>query len=120
MECEVYMGEEDIERQALNVYRMRLMGAKVTPVNSGSRTLKDAINASFRDWVTNVRTTYLLIGSVVGAHPYPMIVRDFQAVIGVETKAQILEKEGRLPDCVLASVGGGSNSLGMFYPVLRG
>ena len=116
MECEVYMGEEDMERQALNVFRMRLMGATVTPVNSGSRTLKDAINASFRDWVTNVRTTYLLIGSVVGAHPYPMIVRDFQSVIGVETKAQILETEGRLPNCVVASVGGGSNSLGMFYP----
>ena len=91
MECEVYMGEEDIERQALNVFRMQLMGAKVTPVNSGSRTLKDAINASFRDWVTNVRTTYLLIGSVVGAHPYPMIVRDFQSVIGIETRKQILE-----------------------------
>jgi tryptophan synthase beta chain len=116
MECEVYMGEEDIERQALNVFRMRLMGTTVTPVNSGSRTLKDAINASFRDWATNVRNTYLLIGSVVGAHPYPMIVRDFQAVIGEETKAQVLEKEGRLPDCVIACVGGGSNSLGMFYP----
>ena len=116
MECEVYMGEEDIERQALNVFRMRLMGAKVTAVNSGSRTLKDAINASFRDWVTNVRTTYLLIGSVVGAHPYPMMVRDFQAVVGDETRGQVLEKEGRLPSCVVASVGGGSNSLGMFYP----
>ncbi|MCZ6677645.1 MAG: tryptophan synthase subunit beta [Candidatus Poribacteria bacterium] len=116
IECEVYMGEEDIERQALNVFRMRLMGATVTPVASGSRTLKDAINASFRDWVTNVRTTYLLIGSVVGAHPYPMLVRDFQSVIGRETKAQILEKEGRLPDAVVACVGGGSNSLGMFYP----
>ena len=116
MECEVYMGEEDIERQALNVFRMRLMGAKVTPVNSGSRTLKDAINATFRDWVTNVRTTHLLAGSVFGAHPYPMIVRDFHAVIGQETKAQILEKAGRLPDCVVACVGGGSNALGMFYP----
>jgi tryptophan synthase beta chain len=116
MPCEVYMGEEDIERQALNVFRMRLMGTTVTPVNSGSRTLKDAINASFRDWATNVRTTYLLIGSVVGPHPYPMLVRDFQAVIGKEARAQILEKEGRLPDCVVASVGGGSNSLGMFYP----
>ena len=114
--CEVYMGEEDIERQALNVFRMRLMGTTVTPVNSGSRTLKDAINASFRDWATNVRTTYLLIGSVVGPHPYPMLVRDFQTVIGKEARAQILEKEGRLPDCVVASVGGGSNSLGMFYP----
>jgi tryptophan synthase beta chain len=116
MECEIFMGEEDIQRQALNVFRMRLMGATVTPVASGSRTLKDAINASFRDWVTNVRTTYLLIGSVVAAHPYPMIVRDFQSVIGRETKAQILEKEGRLPDCLVACVGGGSNSLGMFYP----
>ena len=116
MPCEVYMGEEDIERQALNVFRMRLMGTTVTPVNSGSRTLKDAINASFRDWATNVRTTYLLIGSVVGPHPYPMLVRDFQAVIGTEARAQILEQEGRLPDCVVASVGGGSNSLGMFYP----
>jgi len=116
IECEIFMGEEDIQRQALNVFRMRLMGATVTPVASGSRTLKDAINASFRDWVTNVRTTYLLIGSVVAAHPYPMIVRDFQSVIGRETRAQILEKEGRLPDCLVACVGGGSNSLGMFYP----
>ena len=116
IECEIFMGEEDIDRQALNVFRMRLLGATVTPVSSGSRTLKDAINAAFRDWVTNVRTTYLLIGSVVGAHPYPMIVRDFQSVIGKETKAQILEKEGRLPDCVIACVGGGSNSIGMFHP----
>ena len=116
MECKVYMGEEDIERQALNVFRMQLMGTKVVPVNSGSRTLKDAINACFRDWVTNVRTTYLLLGSVVGAHPYPMIVRDFQAVIGEEARAQILEQEGGLPDCIVACVGGGSNSLGMFYP----
>ncbi len=116
MECEVYMGEEDMERQALNVFRMRLLGTTVTPVNSGSCTLKDAINAAFRDWVTNVRTTYYLIGSVVGPHPYPMIVRDFQAVIGREARAQILEKTGRLPDCVVACVGGGSNSIGMFYP----
>ena len=116
MECDVYMGEEDIERQALNVFRMQLMGTKVVPVNSGSRTLKDATNACFRDWVTNVRTTYLLLGSVVGAHPYPMIVRDFQAVIGEETKSQILEQEGTLPDCIVACVGGGSNSLGMFHP----
>jgi len=116
MECEVYMGEEDMQRQALNVFRMRLMGTTVTPVNSGSRTLKDAINASFRDWATNVRTTYLLIGSVVGAHPYPMIVRDFQSIIGNEARTQILEKEKRLPDCIVASVGGGSNSLGIFYP----
>ena len=116
MECEVYMGEEDIERQALNVFRMRLLGTTVTPVDSGSCTLKDAINAAFRDWVTNVRTTYYLIGSVVGPHPYPMIVRDFQAVIGQEARAQTLEATGQLPDYVVACVGGGSNSIGMFYP----
>ena len=116
MECEVYMGEEDIVRQALNVFRMRLLGTTVTPVNSGSCTLKDAINAAFRDWVTNVRTTYYLIGSVVGPHPYPMIVRDFQAVIGQEARSQTLEQTGRLPDYVVACVGGGSNSIGMFYP----
>ena len=115
MECEVYMGEEDIVRQALNVFRMRLLGTTVTPVNSGSCTLKDAINAAFRDWVTNVRTTYYLIGSVVGPHPYPMIVRDFQAVIGQEARSQTLEQTGRLPDYVVACVGGGSNSIGMFY-----
>ena len=116
MECEVYMGEEDIERQALNVFRMKLLGTTVVPVDSGSRTLKDAINAAFRDWVTNVRTTYYMIGSVVGPHPYPMIVRDFQAVIGQEARAQTLEQAGRLPDYVVACVGGGSNSIGMFYP----
>ena len=116
MECEVYMGEEDIVRQALNVFRMRLLGTTVTPVNSGSCTLKDAINAAFRDWVTNVRTTYYLIGSVVGPHPYPMIVRDFQSVIGQEARSQTLEQTGRLPDYVVACVGGGSNSIGMFYP----
>ena len=116
MECEIYMGEEDMERQALNVFRMQLMGAKVVPVSSGSRTLKDAINACFRDWVTNVRTTYLLLGSVVGAHPYPMIVRDFQSVIGEETRRQLLAATNSLPDYVVACVGGGSNSLGMFYP----
>ena len=116
MECEVYMGEEDIVRQALNVFRMKLLGTTVTPVNSGSCTLKDAINAAFRDWVTNVRTTYYLIGSVVGPHPYPMIVRDFQAVIGQEARAQTLEQTGRLPDYVVACVGGGSNSIGMFHP----
>ena len=116
MECEVYMGEEDIERQALNVFRMKLLGTTVVPVDSGSRTLKDAINAAFRDWVTNVRTTYYLIGSVVGPHPYPMIVRDFQAVIGQEARSQTLESAGRLPDYVVACVGGGSNSIGMFYP----
>ena len=116
VECEVYMGEEDIQRQALNVFRMRLLGTTVTPVDSGSCTLKDAINAAFRDWVTNVRTTYYLIGSVVGPHPYPMIVRDFQAVIGQEARAQTLEQTGRLPDYVVACVGGGSNSIGMFHP----
>ena len=116
MECEVYMGEEDIERQALNVFRMKLLGTTVVPVNSGSCTLKDAINAAFRDWVTNVRTTYYLIGSVVGPHPYPMIVRDFQAVIGQEARSQTLEQAGQLPDYVVACVGGGSNSIGIFYP----
>ncbi len=116
LECEIFMGEEDIERQALNVFRMRLMGASVRPVSSGTGTLKDAINASFRDWVTNVRNTYLLVGSVVSAHPYPMIVRDFQAIIGEEAKAQILEREGRLPDVLVACVGGGSNAMGLFHP----
>ena len=115
-ECEIFMGEEDVRRQSLNVFRMRLMGAKVTPITSGSRTLKDAVNATFRDWVTNVRTTYLLIGSVVGAHPYPMIVRDFQSIIGQETRQQIQEQTAKLPDLIVACVGGGSNSIGMFYP----
>ena len=114
-ECEVYMGEEDIERQKINVFRMKLLGARVVPVSSGTRTLKDAINESFRDWVTNVHDTYLLVGSVVSAHPYPVMVRDFQSVIGREAKAQILEKEGRLPDYLVACVGGGSNSMGLFY-----
>jgi len=116
MECEIYMGEEDMKRQALNVFRMRLLGAKVTPVSSGSKTLKDAINEALRDWVTNVRTTYYLLGSVVGPHPYPAIVRDFQSVIGREARRQILEKEGRLPDYLIACVGGGSNSIGLFHP----
>jgi len=115
-ECEIFMGEEDVRRQSLNVFRMRLMGAKVTPITSGSRTLKDAVNATFRDWVTNVRTTYLLIGSVVGAHPYPLIVRDFQSIIGQETRQQIQEQTAKLPDLIVACVGGGSNSIGMFYP----
>ena len=115
-ECEIFMGEEDVRRQSLNVFRMRLMGAKVTPITSGSRTLKDAVNATFRDWVTNVRTTYLLIGSAVGAHPYPMIVRDFQSIIGQETRQQIQEQTAKLPDLIVACVGGGSNSIGMFYP----
>ena len=116
LECVVYMGEEDMRRQALNVFRMRLLGAEVRPVTAGSRTLKDAINEAIRDWVTNVATTHYLIGSAVGPHPYPMIVRDFQAVIGRETREQILEAEGRLPDVVIACVGGGSNAIGMFHP----
>ena len=118
MNCEVYMGEEDTHRQALNVARMQLLGAKVIPVTSGTGTLKDATHEAMRDWVTNVRTTHYIIGSVVGPHPYPMIVRDFQSVIGRETRAQILEREGRLPDYVLACVGGGSNAMGIFYPFL--
>jgi tryptophan synthase beta chain len=114
-ECIVYMGEEDIRRQALNVFRMRLLGAEVRPVTSGSRTLKDAINEAIRDWVTNVETTHYLIGSVVGPHPYPMLVRDFQSVIGREAREQIQEAEGRLPTAVVACVGGGSNAIGTFY-----
>ncbi|WP_457600405.1 tryptophan synthase subunit beta [Hydrogenivirga sp.] len=119
IECVVYMGEEDAERQELNVFRMELLGAEVRVVKSGSRTLKDAINEALRDWVTNVRTTHYVIGSVVGPHPFPMIVRDFQSVIGEETKEQIVEKEGRLPDAVVACVGGGSNAMGIFYPFLE-
>ncbi|HXG25219.1 MAG TPA: tryptophan synthase subunit beta, partial [Chthonomonadales bacterium] len=119
MECEVYMGEEDMHRQALNVYRMQLLGAKVTPVFSGTRTLKDATSEAIRDWVTNVRTTFYLLGSALGPHPYPMMVRDFQSVIGREVRAQMLEKEGRLPDIVIACVGGGSNAMGIFYPFLE-
>jgi tryptophan synthase beta chain len=119
LECLVYMGEEDTVRQRLNVFRMRLMGAEVVPVLSGSRTLKDAINEAIRDWVTNVDNTFYLIGSVVGPHPYPWIVRDFQSVIGRETRQQFLEKEGKLPDYVVACVGGGSNAMGMFYPFLE-
>jgi len=114
--CEVYMGTEDMKRQALNVYRMKILGANVIPVNSGSRTLKAAINEAMRDWVTNVKTTHYLIGSCVGPHPYPMIVRDFQSVIGKESKKQILNIEGRLPDFLIACVGGGSNSIGLFHP----
>ena len=116
--CEVYMGTEDMRRQALNVVRMRLLGATVTPVNAGSRTLKDAINEAMRDWVTNVGDTHYVLGSVLGAHPYPLMVRDFQAVIGRETRVQILLTEGRLPDVLLACVGGGSNSIGLFHPFL--
>jgi tryptophan synthase beta chain len=116
LECVVYMGEEDIARQALNVFRMKLLGAEVVPVGSGSRTLKDAINEAIRDWVTNVRTTHYLLGSTVGPHPYPMLVRDLQSVIGREAREQILEAAGRLPDYVLACVGGGSNAMGIFHP----
>jgi len=116
LECIVYMGEEDVRRQALNVFRMKLMGTEVRPVSSGSRTLKDAINEAIRDWVTNARDTYYLLGSVVGPYPYPEMVRDFQSVIGTETKQQILEKEDRLPDCIVACVGGGSNAIGIFHP----
>ena len=115
LECDVYMGEEDIRRQELNLFRMKLLGARVVPVSAGSKTLKDAINESMRDWVTNVRTTYYMLGSVLGPHPYPLMVRDFQSVIGREVRAQILEKEGRLPDVLIACVGGGSNSIGLFY-----
>ncbi len=118
LECTVYMGTEDMERQRLNVFRMRLLGAKVVGVDSGSKTLKDAINEAMRDWVTNVRTTHYLLGSVLGAHPYPMMVRDFHAVIGKEAKQQILAAEGRLPDWLFACVGGGSNAIGLFQEFL--
>jgi tryptophan synthase beta chain len=118
LECEVYMGEEDIQRQSLNVFRMKLLGASVLPVSSGSRTLKDAINEALRDWVTNVEATHYLVGSTMAAHPYPMMVRDFQSVIGREARRQILRREGRLPDCLVACVGGGSNAMGLFYPFL--
>lgn len=119
LECDVYMGSEDIERQKLNVFRMKLLGARVIPVKSGSRTLKDAINEAIRDWVTNVRSTHYIIGSVVGPHPYPMIVRDFQAIIGKEVRQQVLNKEKRLPDYLVACVGGGSNSIGLFHPFFK-
>jgi len=118
LECVVYMGAEDMRRQALNVFRMQLLGARVRQVDAGSRTLKDAINEALRDWVTNVADTYYLLGSALGPHPYPLMVRDFQAVIGRETREQILAAEGRLPDCLVACVGGGSNSIGMFHPFL--
>ena len=116
LQCEVFMGSEDVQRQSLNVFRMKLLGATVHPVESGSATLKDAVNEALRDWVTNVRTTYYLVGSTMGPHPYPMIVRDFQSVIGIETKRQIRRREGRLPDYLVACVGGGSNAMGLFYP----
>ncbi len=118
-ECEVYMGDEDVHRQSLNVFRMKLLGAKVTPVFSGTKTLKDALNEALRDWITNIRTTYYCIGSVAGPHPYPMIVRDFQSVIGREARREMLQAEGRLPDCLIACVGGGSNAIGLFYPFLQ-
>ncbi len=118
MECVVYMGEEDMRRQELNVYRMRLLGAEVRGVSSGQKTLKDAINEAMRDWVTNVRTTHYLLGSVLGAHPYPTMVRDFHRVIGKEARRQMLEREGRLPSAVVACVGGGSNAIGAFYEFL--
>lgn len=116
LECEVYQGAEDVERQALNVFRMELLGARVRPVETGSRTLKDAINEAMRDWVTNVRDTYYCIGSTMGPHPYPTLVRDFQRVIGIEARRQILEAEGRLPQVLVACVGGGSNAMGLFHP----
>ncbi|MFQ5471521.1 MAG: tryptophan synthase subunit beta, partial [Dehalococcoidia bacterium] len=119
LECIVYMGEEDVRRQALNVFRMKLLGAEVRPVDAGSRTLKDAINEAIRDWATNVATTHYLIGSVVGPHPYPMMVRDFQSVIGSEAREQLLATEDRLPDYAVACVGGGSNAIGTFHPFFR-
>ena len=119
LECDVYMGAEDVRRQSFNVYRMKLMGANVIPVSSGSRTLKDALNEAMRDWVTNVDNTHYIIGTVAGPHPYPMIVRDFASVIGQEARAQMLEREGRLPDTIVACVGGGSNAMGIFYPFVN-
>lgn len=119
MECQVYMGEEDVRRQSLNVYRMKLLGAEVIPVTSGSRTLKDAMNEAMRDWVTNVDNTFYIIGTVAGPHPYPMLVRDFQAIIGREAREQCLQQAGRMPDALVACVGGGSNAIGLFYPFLN-
>ena len=119
LECDIYMGTEDMERQALNVFRMRLLGAKVTGVDAGSRTLKDAISEAMRDWTTNVRSTHYILGSVLGAHPYPMMIRDFQSVIGREARKQVLALERRLPDCLVACVGGGSNAIGLFHAFLN-
>lgn len=119
LECEIYMGSEDIRRQSLNVFRMRLLGAKVTEVSTGSRTLKDAINEALRDWTTNVAHTHYVLGTVFGPHPYPVMVRDFQSVIGREARKQIVAAEGKLPDCLIACVGGGSNSIGLFYAFLK-
>ncbi len=118
LECEIFMGREDVHRQALNVFRMKLLGAQVRSIASGSETLKDAINEALRNWVTNVEHTYYLVGSTMSAHPYPMMVRDFQSVIGREARRQIMQQEGRLPDCLIACVGGGSNAMGLFYPFL--
>ena len=118
-ECVIYMGAEDVRRQALNVFRIRMLGAQVVPVESGSRTLKDAVNEAFRDWVTNLSTTHYLIGSAIGPHPFPTIVRDFQSVIGREIKAQLREATGKLPDAVVACVGGGSNAIGTFYDFIE-
>ena len=119
LECEIFMGKKDVARQSLNVFRMKLLGAKMRVVEAGSQTLKDAMNEALRDWVTHVRNTYYLIGSVAGPHPYPMMVRDFQSVIGKEARRQFLKAEGRLPDYLVACVGGGSNAMGLFYPFLR-
>jgi tryptophan synthase beta chain len=119
MECEVYMGTDDIKRQSLNVFRMKLLGANVVPVDIGSRTLKDAISEAFRDWTTNVRTTHYILGSVLGAHPYPMLIRDFQSVIGREARRQVMAAERKLPDHLVACVGGGSNSIGLFHAFLK-
>jgi tryptophan synthase beta chain len=118
-QCEVFMGSVDVERQSLNVFRMKLLGAKVTPVNSGSKSLKDALNEALRDWIASVRDTYYLIGTAAGPHPYPMMVRDFQSVIGRETRMQVMQQEGRLPDVLVACVNGGSNAIGLFYPFLK-
>ncbi|HSB51618.1 MAG TPA: tryptophan synthase subunit beta, partial [Dissulfurispiraceae bacterium] len=119
LQCEIYMGSDDVQRQSLNVFRMRLLGAKVNEVPIGSRTLKDAINEALRDWTTNVRTTHYVLGTVFGPHPFPMLVRDFQAVIGRETKKQIFQAEGKLPDLLIACVGGGSNAMGLFHDFLN-
>ncbi|MEE8482055.1 MAG: tryptophan synthase subunit beta, partial [Acidiferrobacterales bacterium] len=119
LECIVYMGTEDIERQAINVFRMKLLGAEVVPVSSGSKTLKDALNEAMRDWVTNVDNTFYIIGTVAGPHPYPVMVRDFQAVIGNETREQLMQAENKLPDALVACVGGGSNAMGLFYPFIE-
>ncbi|MFO1519709.1 MAG: tryptophan synthase subunit beta [bacterium] len=119
IKCDVFMGEEDVHRQSLNVFRMKLLGATVIPVTSGSKTLKDALNEALRDWITNIQNTYYCIGSVAGPHPYPQIVRDFQSIIGVEARKQVLKAEGKLPDAAVACVGGGSNAIGLFYPFIK-